>query len=530
MTDRFVGPGGNDGATGLSWANRKLTLNGVEDSPVVAGDTVYVGPGVYREQLTCDMNGSAGNRITYVGDILGFNTDGIGGIVRITGINADDSHPPSRTICISIVDRSYRTFKNLYIGEAKGGGTLNGNIDWGGSSVSNITIDGCVFAGSAFDGGTGGCYFTSYQLSGTLSGLIFKNCYFDFAGNRPIRIELLSEANVTDSFIDNCIFTATRTGTGGIQAISIYRGGDISVRASSFIGSAYGIGSGNLTVLTDYAYDNLFEYSEQGMGSDTETFVDDDYNLYNNAGNTYSEGVNDLTTNRPSWTPTLVAGYKIPWNIHEPRAYNASILQSSTSGLTKDIYGLTRPSSGKFTRGAVQFKGVDRDASEYLTAPSSMRMNDASICINTLPINAGRKITVSIWVKREANYAGTNPQLVLSIPDGTQVVSTDVGASAQYNNLVASITPGVGNKWLQVEFRSNNTATSGNYRVWFDKFELIRTPKSVFPTMKWITNEILLVAFPLDEVYDPWIIPGIPIPQGAPTYSDVGPMPTFRRA
>ena len=69
MTTLYVGPGGNDANNGLSWANRRLTLNGVEDKPVAAGDTVYVGPGVYRETLTVDVAGSSGNPITYIGDV-----------------------------------------------------------------------------------------------------------------------------------------------------------------------------------------------------------------------------------------------------------------------------------------------------------------------------------------------------------------------------------------------------------------------------------------------------------------------------
>ena len=60
MTTRYVGPGGSDANSGLTWALRKLTLNGVEDTPVVAGDTIYVGPGTYRETLTVDVSGTAG--------------------------------------------------------------------------------------------------------------------------------------------------------------------------------------------------------------------------------------------------------------------------------------------------------------------------------------------------------------------------------------------------------------------------------------------------------------------------------------
>ena len=79
MTTLYVGPGGSDANNGLSWANRRLTLNGIEDKPVVAGDTVYVGPGVYRETLTVDVAGSSGNPITYIADVTGEHTDGIGG-------------------------------------------------------------------------------------------------------------------------------------------------------------------------------------------------------------------------------------------------------------------------------------------------------------------------------------------------------------------------------------------------------------------------------------------------------------------
>jgi len=50
MTVRYVGIGGADAASGLSWALRKLTLNGVENTPVAAGDTVYIGPGTCRRR------------------------------------------------------------------------------------------------------------------------------------------------------------------------------------------------------------------------------------------------------------------------------------------------------------------------------------------------------------------------------------------------------------------------------------------------------------------------------------------------
>ncbi len=52
MTKVYVGSGGNDSNSGLSYALRKLTLAGAEALSLVGGDQVYVAPGVYRETLT----------------------------------------------------------------------------------------------------------------------------------------------------------------------------------------------------------------------------------------------------------------------------------------------------------------------------------------------------------------------------------------------------------------------------------------------------------------------------------------------
>jgi len=58
MPTYYVGPGGNDGNSGLTWALRLLTLNAAEDKPITAGSIVYVAPGVYRELLTVDVSGA----------------------------------------------------------------------------------------------------------------------------------------------------------------------------------------------------------------------------------------------------------------------------------------------------------------------------------------------------------------------------------------------------------------------------------------------------------------------------------------
>lgn len=138
MTTYYVGIGGDDGNDGTTWALRKLTLNGAEDIPVAAGDTVYVGPGTYRGELEVDtVAGSSGSPITYIGDYTGANTDGVGGIVRLAGSD-DDINDDDANMCID-VDVSYRTFQGFVIdtGEYQ-------QIDIA-SGVTNIIIDECYF-------------------------------------------------------------------------------------------------------------------------------------------------------------------------------------------------------------------------------------------------------------------------------------------------------------------------------------------------------------------------------------------------
>ena len=136
MTTYYVGKGGSDVADGQSWANRKLTLNGSEDIPVAANDTVYVGPGIYRESLTLDVSGSSGQPITYIGDVTGENTDGVGGIVRVTGSDNDTSDE-ARSTCIAGGSRDYRTFKGFTFDNA----TRNVYFTAAGD---NIIIEDCV--------------------------------------------------------------------------------------------------------------------------------------------------------------------------------------------------------------------------------------------------------------------------------------------------------------------------------------------------------------------------------------------------
>ena len=217
MTIRYCGIGGDDAATGLTWALRKLTLNGVEDTPIVAGDTCYVGPGTYREVLTADVAGGAATIITYIGDYSGDNTDGVGGIVRITG--SDDDLTGTRANAIHI-DANYRTFQGFHV-DMGTGQTIY--VD----SATNVTLDKMYFG----YGSTDGVYFNAGSNAATIT-----NCYFNhgYEGNAAA-IQFLNGAGVANAVdvIENCIIN------GSFYGILSHEVGGITVRNSTIMGCYY---------------------------------------------------------------------------------------------------------------------------------------------------------------------------------------------------------------------------------------------------------------------------------------------------
>jgi parallel beta-helix repeat protein len=81
---------GDDGHDGLSPATawRHITkLTGA----MRAGDTAYVGPGLYREQVTVYDDGTAENRLTFIADTTGQHTGDPPGVVMIAGSDPVDA-------------------------------------------------------------------------------------------------------------------------------------------------------------------------------------------------------------------------------------------------------------------------------------------------------------------------------------------------------------------------------------------------------------------------------------------------------
>lgn len=231
MTTRYAGPGGNDANSGLSWALRKLTLNGVEDTPVVAGDTVYIGPGTYREMLTVDVSGTAGNAITYIGDYSGANTDGIGGVVRITGSDNDQTATRANGVTCA-AQRNYRTFRgfalDMFTGYHITGGLATSGTNWIVERCYLGISDGAAAYGIVCGGAN--------QAAWTI-----RNCYF-MTGRAQLPVWFYHTADVNNCghVVENCILIGSGNSTASAAIMSSNVGG-IAVRNSNLYAFGYGV-------------------------------------------------------------------------------------------------------------------------------------------------------------------------------------------------------------------------------------------------------------------------------------------------
>mgnify|MGYP001604528448 CR=1 FL=1 len=291
MTTYYIDGGRpDDTGNGLTIATAKKTLNGAEDVPVVAGDLVHVRQGTYRELLTVDVSGTAGNPIEYRGDYTGvIFGDAFGGIVRVTG--SDNDQTGVRANCIIASAKNYRTFTGFLLDSNTAGpmvsvqtastnwiiqqcvvypyiGTGQFHVYFVGAG-GNHTIQNCVFfsgsgraiaflASAGFDN-SGNLVQNCIILgpsnnpgigSDRVGGITIKNCIVAYT-NSGIRVTTALNAGQTIT-VNNCLLV------GNLTALQATIAGEITENYNNFSGNATDRTNTN-TGANSIAYPQLFD-------------------------------------------------------------------------------------------------------------------------------------------------------------------------------------------------------------------------------------------------------------------------------
>lgn len=476
MAVYYVGAGGNDANNGLTWATRKLTLNGAEDVPVVAGDTIYVAPGVYREMLTCDVSGGAGSSITYIGDVSGENTDGVGGVVRVTG--SDNDQAATRASCVTCAaQRNYRTFRGFMLDT-----TTSYVITGGATAGTNWIIEDCNFqiTGTAI---IYGIYVAgANQLAWTIRRCVFLGLHQ--ANSGCITYHHTGKLDNTGHLVENCIFIST------INIPIIYSDngiGGITIRNCLFRGGTYGfLCLTALNVGQTVNVNNSIFYCHQiyAVRGAVAGEVVEDYNTF--FGNGLGDRLNvNIGANSVTYPPIFdlgilysgasqISGFRFPPPLLGALSQWSQVRAiADTGAATEDILGLPRPvTAGKRSWGAVQYVDMARDTATVHAGTASKKFADAGRDQIYVPAVAVSTV-FSVYVYREANYAGVNPQMILKQPGQADTVVTDAGAAGTWNQLTTTLTPAASPGYVVVELVSNNTAAAGNYATYFDDLTVV---------------------------------------------------------
>jgi len=327
MATYYVGAGGDNSKAGTSWALRKLTLNGAEDIPVAAGDTVYVGPGTYRETLTCDVSGSSGSPITYIGDYDGSHTDGVGGIVRVTA--SDNDQTQARNYIVNMTGRAYRTFDGFAFDGFSN--SVYGAFWIQTSDVDHLTVRNCTF-----NGWNTGFGIKGYQTA-NLTNMLVENCIAMNCYNFYIDGEVQDNSG---NVIQNCLFFAnsgsvidTKSGGFTIKNCSFY-GAYRCVYVSSSLNAGQTVTVNNCVM---HGINN-FALSAATLGNLVE-----DYNLCPSRSNVavgaHSLAYGSLLDMR--WAHELLNGGTMlsPFDL---ASYSQLINVAGTSSTTADMRGTTK--------------------------------------------------------------------------------------------------------------------------------------------------------------------------------------------
>jgi len=135
---------------------------------------------------------------------------------------------------------------------------------------------------------------------------------------------------------------------------------------------------------------------------------------------------------------------------------------------TEDLRGLERPTTAaKNTWGPLQFQDFERETGTVRTGSVSAVLHDAGVHQIIVPVT-NVSTTISVWVYREANYAGNNPQMIIKQPGQADDTTTDAAAASQWNELTTTLTPAALPPYVIIELKSRNTAVALAYDVFWD--------------------------------------------------------------
>jgi hypothetical protein len=403
------------------------------------------------------VSGTVGNEITYIADVTGALTDGIGGVVRITG--SDNDQTQTRTTCITLTNKDYRVFRGFQLDSAA---TIINNAS---SSSHNTYEDLVILQGTSY---------CRVGINNTSTNVTMRRCLVfgsGTAGGNVIEFASAGSGDQSDTahVVENCIIVGAAN-TTGIRTTDI---GGLTIRHCLIVGATNGVVSVSLAAGQTTTVQNCVIAScGTALSSDSTATFSEDYNSIssvNTARSNVTEGANSNTYPPLLAISPLLSGFRFPWQFGALSEWSQIRALAGTAMAADDFLGMTRPATdSKKSWGAIQYQDVSRDAVTYRGASgASLKLADAGRHQMFVPVTAA-STTIGVYVYRGADYAGDLPQIIIKQPGQADRTVTDTGSVSTWNLLTDTFTPAASPPYVIVDLVSRNTATSGSYATHFD--------------------------------------------------------------
>lgn len=461
-------------------------------SVAVAGDVIYVGPGVYRETVT--VSTAYASVVKLIGDptnAQGFkNASGVSvvaGEVRLTAYTTNDSTAPSASITFTM-NGGNMAISNLWI---IGGSSLVVTVA---AASQNVTFTDCMFTGN-----TSSCFQLITPTAGAPSNYTFDRCIFQLVQGVALGIFATRTSSGAADFnlnilIQNCLFI------GGLNQITVgpsgsgtFLGGGVTIVNCTFIGGGNAVNMGTTGTSITYPVsvtNSILFTAGYAMYSASSGQLTEDYNHISSPSPRNLVNVGPHSNSDGSHSIMLECGQSRIWGQYTrlfgvPTINSVQLGMGTTSGMpTYDFQNRGRPEGGASLNPSVGYLErhdtgvresviVDSGLSVKLVGPSSHEFN--------LPLNATAS-TISVKCEYDALHGNVTPPQVWLMasplmgvadnfsPSGINQIVTAPSTSGVFNTLTFSpVTPSA-NGVIGVRVFNRSVAPSGN--AYFDTFSV----------------------------------------------------------
>jgi len=502
MATYYVRKSGNDANDGLSPATAFATI-GKAASVVQAGDTVYIGAGVYREKPILTTAGTSTAPIRWIGDVDGKET-GDAGLVIVTAFDADQG-APARDHGWNI-QADYNELYYLVIVGGTGDALLIAipgvDHNWQGIVVKYCCL---IIAGDARESAPSSCINMDFR-GGWQAGssvtvvnniLIGGEFFMRLTDGQTTAVDanIRIEGNVflgqirTGIYVYVYALTATGTIPGGIR-----------INNNTFIGGKRGIRIGAQVNSTTeiFVENNIFAqvgtifYHDASSGTNP---IRADNNVFINYDNLYIGTAPTLGTNNKDGVGAAVMAAladhplwaKMGWSPYKPFAPIITVDDQKvgwvdtgassptyTGGLgnsfgNNELHGDNRVMVRGRDHGAAEVSAIPKEETTTVQTGSGVRFEGAGFHDFYVPVDAVQT-TISVWARYDANYSGSLPRLlVTNIPGVADQEAVMTAAANTWEQLSVTFTP---SRKATVRVRIESRDTSANGLCYFDSLEV----------------------------------------------------------